>query len=395
MDESRSEDLVYLDNAATTRIDPRVAQRMAASLLSEQEYGNPSSDTHAFGDAARALVEQARATVAATVGATADEVVWTSGATEADNLAILGVAHYYRDTGNHVITARTEHKAVLDACHELERRGWQVTYLSPDEGGAINVQQVAQALRPTTVLVSLMLVNNEIGVTQDVRAIAALCAEHGAARLHVDAAQAVGKIAVDFRASGAQLMSLSAHKAYGPKGIGALLVARTPAPTLMTPLQFGGGQERGLRAGTLPTHQIVGMAEAYALAAAEWKSDALRIGRLQRRLWHGLASLGGVLRNGRSEGSVPHILNVSFDGVEGEALLAAVQDRLAVSTGSACTSASAEPSYVLRALGRDERASESSLRFGLGRFTREAEIDAAIEAVGNAVQRLRRIAGAS
>ena len=395
MDESRSEDLVYLDNAATTRIDPRVAQRMAASLLSEQEYGNPSSDTHAFGDAARALVEQARATVAATVGATADEVVWTSGATEADNLAILGVAHYYRDTGNHVITARTEHKAVLDACHELERRGWQVTYLSPDAGGAINVQQVAQALRPTTVLVSLMLVNNEIGVMQDIRAIAALCKDHGTARLHVDAAQAVGKIAVDFRASGAQLMSLSAHKAYGPKGIGALLVARAPAPTLMTPLQFGGGQERGLRAGTLPTHQIVGMAEAYALAAAEWESDALRVGRLQRRLWHGLASLGGVLRNGRSEVSVPHILNVSFDGVEGEALLAAVQDRLAVSTGSACTSASAEPSYVLRALGRDERASESSLRFGLGRFTREADIDAAIEAVGNAVQRLRRIAGAS
>lgn len=386
--------LVYLDNAATTRIDPRVAARMAALLASASEYGNPASDTHAFGNAARSLVEQARAEVADAVGAAADEVVWTSGATEADNLAIFGIAQYYRGAGNHLITARTEHKAVLDPCRELERRGWQVTYLVPDEDGSIRPEQVTQALRPETVLVSIMLVNNEIGVIQDVRAIATACAAHGAARLHVDAAQAVGKVAVDFHALGAHLMSLSAHKVYGPKGVGALLVARLPHATQVTPLQFGGGQERGLRAGTLPTHQIVGMGDAYALARAELANDAARILRLQHRLWDGLAPLGGVLRNGQGN-TVPHILNVSFDGVEGEALLAAVQDRLAVSTGSACTSASGEPSYVLRALGRDERASESSLRFGLGRFTSDADIDVAVDAVSRAVRRLRLIAGAA
>jgi cysteine desulfurase len=391
---------VYLDHAATTPADPRVAAAMAQCLTVEGEFGNPASASHAYGDAAAALVETARAQLAAAVGATPSEVVWTSGATEANNLAIFGVAQYYREHGRHIITARTEHKAVLDPCRELERRGWRVTYLAPDSGGVIHPDQVGAALQADTVLVSLMQVNNEIGVIQDISAIGAVCAKHGAARLHVDAAQSVGKIAVDFAELGVDLMSLSAHKVYGPKGVGALLVSRRGSRggdrerVQLTALQFGGGQELGLRAGTVATHQVVGMGLAFELARTAPSSEVERIAVLRERLWQGLAPLRGTFRNGDAKRSVPHVLNVSFEGVEGESLLAAVRGRLAVSTGSACTSALQEPSYVLRALGRNDMLSESSLRFGLGRGTSESDIDIAVAVVAEAVSRLRRISGA-
>jgi cysteine desulfurase len=391
---------VYLDHAATTPVDPRVAAAMAQCLTEEGEFGNPASASHSYGDAAGALVETARAQVAAGVGAAPQEIVWTSGATEANNLAIFGVAQYYREHGRHIITARTEHKAVLDPCRELERRGWRVTYLAPDSGGVIRPDQVAAALQADTVLVSIMHVNNEIGVIQDIAAIGAVCAKHGGARLHVDAAQSVGKIAIDFAALGVDLMSLSAHKVYGPKGVGALVVSRhgsgpgQGARVQLTALQFGGGQELGLRAGTVATHQVVGMGLAFELARTAPPSEAERIAVLRERLWQGLASLGGTFRNGDAKHSVPHVLNVSFEGVEGESLLAAVRGRLAVSTGSACTSALQEPSYVLRALGRNDILSESSLRFGLGRNTSESDIDTAVAIVTQAVSRLRRVSGA-
>jgi cysteine desulfurase len=386
---------VYLDNAATTPVDPRVAAAMARCLTADGDFGNSASTTHDYGDAAAVLVETARAQVADGVGASPQEVVWTSGATEANNLAIFGVAQYYREYGRHIVTARTEHKAVLDPCRELERRGWRVTYLAPDSGGVVHPDQVAAALQPDTVLVSIMHVNNEIGVVQDIHSIAAICTRHGRARMHVDAAQSAGKSAVNFASLGVDLMSLSAHKVYGPKGVGALLVSRRAggAGVHLTALQFGGGQERGLRAGTVATHQVVGMGLAFQLARTALPSEADRIAHLQERLWQGLAPLGGVFRNGDARHAVPHVLNVSFDGVEGESLIAALRGRLAVSTGSACTSALQEPSYVLRALGRDPILSESSLRFGLGRFTNERDIEAAIAAVSDAVSRLRRLNG--
>ena len=386
---------VYLDNAATTPVDARVAAAMAQCLTAEGEFGNPASASHEYGESAARRVEAARAQVAAAVGALADEVVWTSGATEADNLAIFGAAQYYAAHGRHIVTSRTEHQAVLDPCRELERRGWQVTYLSPDGGGILDPGQVAAALRADTVLVSIMHVNNETGVIQDIAAIGAVCARHGGARLHVDAAQSVGKSRLDFAGMGADLMSLSAHKVHGPKGVGALLVSRRDARAgvHLTALQFGGGQERGLRGGTVATHQVVGMGLAFELARAAPPSEAERIGRLRERLWQALAALGGTLRNGDAQRSVPHVLNVSFDGVEGESLIAAVRGRLAVSMGSACTSARAEPSHVLRALGRDAILSESSLRFGLSRMTSESDIDTAAAVVAAAVSRLRRISG--
>ncbi len=383
---------VYLDHAATTPVDPRVAAAMAGCLGADGVFGNPASTGHGHGEAAFERVEAARAAVAAAVGADPDEVVFTSGATEADNLAIFGVAEHARPRGRHLVTARTEHKAVLDPCHELERRGWQVTYLTPDERGRILPEQLAAALRADTVLVSLMHVNNEIGTVQDVTAFAAVCERHGGAWLHVDAAQSVGKIALDFRASGADLMSLSAHKSYGPKGVGALLVSRRRGVRI-EPRQFGGGQERGLRSGTVATHQVVGMAAAFALAVAVRATEAARLAALRERLWCGLEAHGGALRNGAAEDTVAAILNVSFAGVEGESLLAAVAARISVSTGSACTSASGEPSYVLRALGRDERLAEASLRFGLGRSTSAADVEEAVAAVGAALSRLRRIGG--
>jgi cysteine desulfurase len=389
---------VYLDHASTTPVDVRVAARMAEVLRSESEYGNPASTSHDYGDVAGALVETARGQVAEAVGAAAAEVIWTSGATEANNLAIFGVAQYYRERGRHIVTARTEHKAVLDPCRELERRGWEVTYLVPDAEGVVDPGQVAAALRPDTVLVSLMHVNNEIGVLQNIAAVGALCAAHGGAWLHVDAAQSVGKCPIDFPSLGADLMSLSAHKAYGPKGVGALVVAqrgetRGRGRVQLTALQFGGGQERALRAGTLATHQAVGMGLAFELAMRISSVETVRVAHLQQRLWQGLAALGGGGRHRRAAPPVPHLLNVSFEGVEGESLLAAIRPFVAVSTGSACTSTLAEPSYVLRALGRSERLSESSLRFGLGRTTTEADIDAAVSVVTREISRLRKIAG--
>jgi cysteine desulfurase len=391
---------VYLDHAATTPVDARVAARMAQVLSSETEYGNPASSSHGYGDVAGALVESARAQVAAAVGASAAEVIWTSGATEANNLAIFGISQYYRERGRHIVTARTEHKAVLDPCRELERRGWEVSYLVPDKEGLLDPAQVAAALRPDTVLVSLMHVNNEIGVVQNVAAVGAICARHGGAWLHVDAAQSVGKCPVHFASLGADLMSLSSHKVYGPKGVGALLVSQRGDPggrgrVQLTPLQFGGGQERALRAGTLATHQVVGMGLAFEIAASISSVETARIAHLQQRLWRGLAALGGVVRNGSATRSVPHLLNVSFEGVEGESLVAAIRRHVAVSTGSACTSALGEPSYVLRCLGRGERLSESSLRFGLGRTTSEADIDIAIATLTLELSRLRKVAGAT
>jgi len=384
---------VYLDYAATTPVDPRVAARMAECLTSDGAFGNPGSSSHEYGDAANAAVETARAQVAAAVGAAPADVIWTSGATEANNLALFGVANYYREQGRHIVTMRTEHKAVLDPCRELERRGWRVTYLEPGRTGLMDPARLAAALQTDTVLVSVMQVNNEIGVIQDIAAIAQACAAHGRARLHVDAAQSVGKCALDFAGLGLDMLSLSAHKAYGPKGVGALVVSRQRGVQLQA-LQFGGGQERNLRSGTVPTHQVVGMGAAFALAAREWRDEAPRIAALRDRLWQGLEALGGALRNGDADRMVGHLLNVSFEDVEGESLLAAVRPFIAVSTGSACSSVTQEPSYVLRALGRDERLAESSLRFSLGRFSTDADIDAALRAVAGAVVRLRRIGGA-
>jgi len=382
----------YLDYASTTPVDPRVAAAMARCLTADGVFGNPSSTGHVYGAEAQAAVEAARAQTAAAVGAEPRDVIWTSGATEADNLAIFGLAQHAQELGRHLVTARTEHKAVLDPCRELERRGWRVTYLEPGRDGILDPAQVAAALRPDTVLVSIMHVNNEIGVVQDIAAIAEVCARHGRTRLHVDAAQSVGKCRVDFAGCGADLMSLSAHKAYGPKGVGALLVSRRRGVQIEA-RQFGGGQERGLRSGTVATHQVVGMGAAFGIAAAEQEADGRRAAALAERLLAGLAALEGIARNGGGVRAVPQIVNLSFEGVEGESLLAAVAADIAVSTGSACASASSEASYVLRALGRDERLAESSLRFSLGRFTTAAEVDRAVAAVTAAVRRLRRIAG--
>jgi cysteine desulfurase len=382
---------VYLDYAATTPVAPPVAARMAQCLTLEGEFGNPGSASHIYGERASELVEAARAEVASAVGAQAADIVWTSGATESNNLAIFGIADYYRSAGRHIVTARTEHKSVLDPCRELERRGWRVTYLVPGREGALDPAQVASSLTPETVLVSLMHVNNETGIIQDLAAIATLCAQSGKTRLHVDAAQSVGKSALDFGSLGIDLMSLSAHKAYGPKGAGALVVSRRRGVHL-TPIFYGGGQERALRSGTLATHQVVGMGAAFALASAGLEAELERVARLKARLWQALSVLDGVYLNGGGR-SVPHVLNVSFEGVEGESLLAAVSPYIAVSAGSACASASREASYVLRALGRDDRLAESSLRFSFGRFTQETDIDVAGDVVTRAVRRLRRLGG--
>jgi cysteine desulfurase len=379
---------VYLDCAASTPVDPRVAQVMCEVLGAADSHGNAAS-AHAFGQRAHDLIERARGQVAAAVGCAAHEVVFTSGATEADNLAIFGIAQYYAGKGRHLVTARTEHKAVLDACLELRKRGWDVSLLSPDRSGRITAAQLAAELREDTVLVSLMHVNNETGVTQDIAALAAACAERRVP-LHVDAAQSVGKRPLDIAASGAALVSLSAHKAYGPKGVGALVV-RGGSGLHLQPQSFGGAQQHGLRSGTLATHQIAGMGRAFELAARELAADAARVAPWSRRLAEALQAEGGVLRNGDEAHGVPQILNLSFEGVEGESLLAAISESVAVSTGSACASASAEASYVLRAMGRDERLAEASLRFGLGRFTTEQDIDTAIGCVRQALRRLRGV----
>jgi len=379
---------IYLDYAATTPVDPRVAERMIECLLPTGEHGNPSSAGHDFGRRARALVEKARAQVAAAIGARPETIVWTSGATESNNLAIFGAARFHADQGKHLISARTEHKAVLDPLKQLEREGFQVTYLKPDADGVIHPEQVAAALRSDTRLVSLMHVNNEIGVITDVAAVGHLCRERGVL-FHVDAAQSAGKLPIDVEASCIDLLSLTAHKTYGPKGVGALYVRRKP-PVGLRPIMYGGGQESGLRSGTLATHQIVGMGVAFEIATAERASDVARIGALRDKLWNGIAALGEIELNGHPQRRVAGLLNVSFHGVEGESLQFALRE-LAVSAGSACSSASEEASYVLRALGRSDQLAQSSLRFSVGRFTTDADIDCAIAAVTREVRRLREL----
>jgi cysteine desulfurase len=382
-------DVVYLDNAATTAVDPRVVEAMLECLGPSGDYANPSSVAHAPGRRARARVEQARAEVAALVGAEPGQVIFTSGATEADNLAILGAARFYRERGRHVVTSRTEHPAVLDACRQLEREGFSVTYLKPGRDGIVEPAQVEDALRPDTLLVSLMHVNNEIGVVQDVGAVGRLCRARGVL-FHVDAAQGAGKLPLDLNRDCIDLLALTAHKVHGPKGVGALCVRREPRVGLV-PMLHGGGQERGLRSGTLATHQIVGLGAAYRIAAAEMAADAARIGALRARLWHGLSKLPGALLNGHPTRRVPGILSVTIDGVEGESLLYALPG-MAASSGSACATTSGEPSYVLRALGRSDRLAQSTLRLSLGRFSTSAQVDYAIEAIIAAVTRLRVIA---
>lgn len=379
---------IYLDYAATTPVDPRVAERMIECLLPAGAHGNPSSAGHEFGRRARALVEQARMQVALSIGARPENIVWTSGATESDNLAIFGVARFQADQGRHLISARTEHKAVLDPLKQLEREGFEVTYLKPDADGIIHPDQVAEALRADTQLVSLMHVNNETGVITDVAAVGRLCRERGVL-FHVDAAQSAGKLPLDVQSACIDLMSLTAHKTYGPKGVGALYVRRKP-PIGLRPIIYGGGQESGLRSGTLATHQIVGMGAAFAIASAEREADVARICVLRDRLWQGISSIGQVELNGHPQQRVAGLLNVSFHGVEGESLQFALRE-LAVSAGSACSSASEEASYVLRALGRSDQLAQSSLRFSLGRFTSEADVDVAIAAVTREVQRLRQL----
>jgi cysteine desulfurase len=382
-------DVVYLDNAATTAVDPRVVEEMLPCLGPGGDYANPSAVGHAAGRRARARVEQARAEVAALVGADPAQVIFTSGATEADNLAILGAARFYRERGRHVVTSRTEHPAVLDACRQLEREGFAVTYLRPGADGIVEPAQVEEALRSDTVLVSLMHVNNEIGVVQDVAAVGRLCRARGVL-LHVDAAQSAGKLSLDVERDGIDLLALTAHKVHGPKGIGALCVRREPRLGLV-PLLHGGGQERGLRSGTLPTHQVVGMGAAFRLAAQEMAADGARITGLRERLWQGLAAMPGVTLNGHPARRAPGILSVSIDGVEGESLLFELPG-LAVASGSACATTSGEPSYVLRALGRSDRLAQSTLRLSLGRFSTEADVEQAIAAVVAAVKRLRALA---
>lgn len=385
-------DLVYLDNAATTAVDPRVVKEMLACLGPEGDYANPSAVGHAPGRRARARVEQAREEVAALVGADPVQVIFTSGATEADNLGVLGAARFYRERGRHVVTSRTEHPAVLDACRQLEREGCAVTYLKPGLDGIVAPAQVEEALRSDTILVSLMHVNNEIGVVQDVAAIGRLCRSRGVL-FHVDAAQGVGKLALDVERDCIDLLALTAHKVHGPKGVGALCVRREPRLGLV-PLLHGGGQERGLRSGTLPTHQLVGMGAALRIAALEMAADAAHITRLRERLWQGLGALPGVTLNGHPTRRVAGILSVSIDGVEGESLLYALPG-LAVASGSACATSTGEPSYVLRALGRSDRLAQSTLRLSLGRFNTDADVERAIEAIVAAVTRLRAIAPGS
>jgi cysteine desulfurase len=377
---------VYLDYSATTPVDSRVAEKMIPFLT--ENFGNPASRSHSFGWVAEKAVEQAREEVAKLVNADPKEIVWTSGATESDNLAIKGAAHFYETKGRHLITLKTEHKAVLDTMRELESQGFEVTYLDPKPNGLLDLEAFKAALRPDTSLVSIMHVNNEIGVVQDIAAIGHICREKGVI-FHVDAAQSTGKVEIDLEKMPVDLMSFSAHKTYGPKGIGALYVRRKPRIRLKA-MMHGGGHERGLRSGTLATHQIVGMGEAFRIAREEMAEESKRIRVLRDKLLAGIENIEEVFVNGDLEQRVPHNLNASFNYVEGESLMMAIKD-LAVSSGSACTSSSLEPSYVLRALGRSDELAHSSIRFSIGRYTTEADIDFAISLLKNAVQRLRDI----
>lgn len=375
---------IYLDYSATTPVDPRVVDAMVPWLY--ENFGNPASRSHAFGWESEEAVERAREEVAKLVNADPREIVWTSGATESDNLAIKGAANFYAERGKHIITVKTEHKAVLDTCRELERQGFEVTYLNVKDNGLIDLDVFKAALRPDTVLVSVMMVNNEIGVIQDVETLGEICREKGII-FHVDAAQATGKVEIDLQKLKVDLMSFSAHKTYGPKGIGALYVRRKPRIRIEAQMH-GGGHERGFRSGTLATHQIVGMGEAFRLAREEMGTENERVRMLRDRLWKGLSEIEEVYLNGDMDQRVPHNLNVSFNYVEGESLIMAIKE-LAVSSGSACTSASLEPSYVLRALGRNDELAHSSIRFTLGRFTTEKEVDFAVELIKSRVGKLR------
>lgn len=379
---------IYFDYSATTPVDPRVAEQMCACLTQDGNFGNPASRSHAFGWRAEEAVETARRQVADLIGADPREIVWTSGATESDNLAIKGVAHFYQKKGKHLITSKIEHKAVLDPCRQLEREGYEVTYLTPNSEGLITPEAVAEALRDDTILVSLMHVNNEIGTVTDVAAIGELTRERGVV-FHVDAAQGAGKVALDMNSMKIDLMSMSAHKMYGPKGIGALYVRRKPRIRLEAQMH-GGGHERGMRSGTLATHQIVGMGAAAALCKDELAKEQQSLLALRQRFWDQLKDMEEVYVNGSLEQRVAGNLNVSFNFVEGESLIMALKD-LAVSSGSACTSASLEPSYVLRALGLSDELAHSSLRFSFGRFTTEEEVDYAAKLLREAVEKLREL----
>ncbi|RDV29267.1 IscS subfamily cysteine desulfurase [Alteromonas aestuariivivens] len=378
---------IYLDYAATTPVDPRVADKMMACLTIDGNFGNPASRTYRAGWLAEEAVDVARSQVAELVNCDPREIVFTSGATESDNLAIKGVAERYCDKGKHIVTANTEHKAVLDSCAYLQTKGFDVTYLPVDSEGLIDPRQVAQAIRPDTILVSLMHVNNEIGVIQDIAAIGELCRERGVL-FHVDAAQSAGKLPIDLNELNVDLMSFSAHKIYGPKGVGALYVRRRPKVHLSAQLH-GGGHERGMRSGTLPTHQLVGLGEAFALAGQYMAQESERLRGLRDKLWSGLQQLDGVVLNGHPQQRIYNNLNVSFAGVDGESLMMALGD-IAVSSGSACNAASLEPSFVLKALGREAELAHSGIRFSVGRFTTGSDIDCAIGKVVNAVKGLRR-----
>lgn len=377
---------VYLDYSATTPVDPRVVDAMLPFL--REDFGNPASRSHAYGWKAEEAVEQARAHVAALVNCDPKEIVWTSGATESINLALKGAAQFYKEKGRHVITVKTEHKATLDTCRELEREGFEVTYLDVKDNGLIDWAVFEASVRPDTILVSVMFVNNEIGVIQDIARIAEFCRAKGII-VHVDSAQATGKVAIDLQQLKVDLMSFSAHKTYGPKGVGALFVRRKPRIRIEAQIH-GGGHERGMRSGTLPTHQIVGMGEAFRIAKAEMATENERIRALRDRLWTGLSQMEAVYINGDLESRVPHNLNVSFNYVEGESLLMGIKD-VAVSSGSACTSASLEPSYVLRALGRSDELAHSSIRFSVGRFTTQEDVDFTVALLKEKVAKLREM----
>ena len=379
---------IYLDYASTTPVDPRVVAKMQECLSLEGNYGNPASRSHEFGWKAEESVEEARANVASLVNCDHREIVWTSGATESDNLAIKGAARFYRKKGNHIITSKLEHKAVLDSCRQLEREGFEVTYLDPDATGIIKPEELVKNIKDETILVSLMHVNNEIGVINDIAALGEITRENGIV-FHVDAAQSTGKVPIDLTNLKVDLMSFSAHKTYGPKGVGALFVRRKPRVRLEAMIH-GGGHERGMRSGTLPTHQIVGMGEAFKLAEEEMSADNARIGALREKFWQGLKDIEEVHLNGHEEKRVAGFLNVSFNFIEGESLIMALKD-IAVSSGSACTSASLEPSYVLRALGLKDELAHSSIRFALGRFTTEQEVDYTINLVKDSVTKLREL----
>jgi cysteine desulfurase len=377
---------IYLDYSATTPVDPRVAEKMIPYLT--EQYGNPASRSHPYGWTAEKAVENAREEVAKLVNADPREIIWTSGATESDNLAIKGAAHFYSGKGKHIITVATEHKAVIDPVRELERQGFEATFLEPEDNGLVNIEKFKAAIRPDTVLASVMLVNNEIGVIQDIEAIGKVCRENGVI-FHVDAAQATGKVDIDLATLPVDLMSFSAHKTYGPKGIGALYVRRKPRIRIEAQMH-GGGHERGMRSGTLATHQIVGMGEAFRIAREEMHTENERIRMLHNRLLAGLTDIEESYVNGDLSHRVPHNLNVSFNYVEGESLIMAIKG-IAVSSGSACTSASLEPSYVLRALGRSDELAHSSIRFSIGRFTTEADVDYTIKLLKEKIGKLREL----